>query len=364
MAAPLNRVKRDALIIGSSASIQSMISDIENAAPYNVNVLATGPTGSGKELVAQALHARSGRSGPLVSVNCAAIPRDLLEAEIFGHEKGAFTGAMARRIGRFEEATNGTLFLDEIGDMPLDLQTKLLRVIEARTISRVGSSKETAVDFRLVCATHQNLQNKVARGEFREDLMFRLSVIMIRVPPLKERLEDIPELVAAISRQLETGDTGLIPPPVEPDGMSELMKYDWPGNIRELKNFFQRAAVLSHGTPINRQFVRRFLHAEVSAVDEQAVLWEALENLTSGQDARSAEQSDDRYLPITPTHAAIQNAIGNTNAFPLKKYLATLERDIITAALKHSGNDTTKTAKHLGLRHHKLVSKMGKYRIT
>lgn len=349
------KLRRSAMIIGSSPATRDMLTDIYDASPYNVNVLTIGPTGSGKELVAQTLHEASGRRGKLVSVNCAAIPRDLLEAELFGHEKGAFTGATSRRIGRFEEASGGTLFLDEIGDMPLELQGKLLRVLEARMISRVGSNTETPIDFRLVCATHQHLQDRVKQGLFREDLLFRLSVLLIHVPPLKHRLQDIPELVEAIARQMETGDTGLLPPYLSQDGLDELMRYDWPGNVRELKNFCQRAAVLCRGKPVGRAEVQKLLNLRIDVAAEQAGLRNsilALSNSVQGHDNTQTSDEDFRDL------------LENADGFSLKDHLGKRERGFIEIALDMSNDNTARAAKLLGLHRTTLLAKMRKYLIT
>lgn len=349
------RTRRSSLIIGSSPATRKMLTDIYDVSPYNVNVLTIGPTGSGKELVAQTLHEASGRRGKLVSVNCAAIPRDLLEAELFGHEKGAFTGAALRRIGRFEEARGGTLFLDEIGDMPLELQGKLLRVLEARTISRVGSNTETPIDFRLVCATHQHLQNRVTQGLFREDLFFRLSVLVINVPPLKDRVQDIPELVDAIARQMETGDTGLLPPRLSQDGLDELMHYDWPGNVRELKNFCQRAAVLCRGKPVGRAEVQKLLNQRIDAAAEQAGLRNSILALSdSAKEHENTPACDEDF----------RDFLENEEGFSLKDYLGNQERGFIEMAMDMSNENTTKAAKLLGLHRTTLLAKMRKYEIA
>jgi sigma-54 specific flagellar transcriptional regulator A len=347
--------RRSSAIIGTSQAIRDMLSDIYEASPYNVNVLTIGPTGAGKELVAQTIHEASGRRGKLVSVNCAAIPRDLLEAELFGHEKGAFTGAAARRIGRFEEASKGTLFLDEIGDMPLELQGKLLRVLESRKISRIGSNAECPIDFRLVCATHQNLHDRVKQGLFREDLLFRLSVLLIHVPPLKHRLQDIPELIEAIARQMNASDTELLVPRFSQDGLDELMSYNWPGNVRELKNFCQRAAVLCRGQTVGRPEVRRLLNQRIDVAAEQAGLRNSifvLNNLVQ------ADQSKQNY------HENFCDLLEHTDNFSLKDYLATQERGLIEAALDMSKHNATKASKLLGLHRTTLLAKMRKYGIV
>lgn len=350
-------------IVGSSSVVSQMRREIEKVSSFNVNVLTTGPTGAGKELVVQTLHAMSGRKGKLVSVNCAAIPRDLLEAELFGHEKGAFTGASIGRKGRFEDATQGTLFLDEIGDMPMDLQSKLLRVIETRRISRLGSNSERPVDFRLICATHKDLAGKIHNGEFREDLLYRLSVVVIRVPPLKHRVQDIPELVSEISSQIKNDGTGLIPPPAEPDGMEELMRYDWPGNVRELKNFLQRAAVFSQGQPLTRPIVRRLLQLDEIHKEEQASLRKAIHNISGSVTESAALERFSEAPETNKSDASILDELRSGRPFCLKDHLASIELDYITTALKLAEFNTTKAAKMLGFKRTTLIAKMRKYGI-
>ena len=218
----------DDIIIGQSAPAKELKKLIEVVAEAPTSVLVLGETGTGKELVARAIHAASGRGGRLVSVNCAAIPSELLESEIFGHEKGAFTGADKPREGRVELARGGTLFLDEIGDMPLPLQTKLLRVLENRTVQRVGGNDEIEVDFRLVCATHQDIQARVDDGAFRADLYYRINVFPIQVPSLAERQVDIPMIAGAIMEQLANGrDSGT--PDMDDSAMTELSRYPMAG---------------------------------------------------------------------------------------------------------------------------------------
>ncbi len=233
-------------VVGKSPALQAVFEQVERVAPTNATVLIQGETGTGKELIAHAIHSASSRRGrPFVKLNCAAIPLDLLESELFGHEKGAFTGAIAQRIGRFQLADKGTLFLDEVGDIPLALQPKLLRVLQEQEFERLGSTRTHRVDVRLVAATNRDLTEMAKRGEFRSDLYYRLNVFPILLPPLRERREDIPALVGhfvelfghRIGRQIEH-----IPPKM----MSALSSYHWPGNIRELQNLIERAVILSN----------------------------------------------------------------------------------------------------------------------
>jgi two-component system nitrogen regulation response regulator NtrX len=254
----LRRVRREARalredlglageMIGASPTMDRVRELIGRVAPTDARVLVTGESGTGKELVASAIHLGSSRRDrPFVRVNCAAIPRDLVESEMFGHEKGAFTGATDRRIGRFELAHTGTLFLDEVGDLGLEAQAKLLRAIEAREIERVGGGKPIRVDVRIVSATNRDLARAVMDGSFREDLLFRLNVIPIPIPPLRERPDDIPSLVAHFSA-LHRTRTGRRAPQLTPAALSALTRYRWPGNVRELANIVERLGILHVG---------------------------------------------------------------------------------------------------------------------
>jgi len=233
-------------VIGSSPALEAVLEQVERVAPTDSTVIIQGETGTGKELIAHAIHNLSLRCGrPFIRLNCAAIPLDLLESELFGHEKGAFTGAIAQKIGRFELADKGTLFLDEVGDIPPALQPKLLRVLQEQEFERLGSTKTHKVDVRLVAATNRDLIEMVNRGEFRSDLYYRLNVFPILLPPLRDRREDIPALVAhfvevfgrRMGREIEH---------IPPETMSALSSYPWPGNIRELQNLIERAVILSN----------------------------------------------------------------------------------------------------------------------
>jgi transcriptional regulator with GAF, ATPase, and Fis domain len=235
-------------IVGSSAALETLLEQVERVGPTDSTVLIEGETGTGKELIAQAVHNVSPRCNRrFVKVNCAAIPHDLLESELFGHEKGAFTGAIAQRVGRFEMAHQGTLFLDEIGDIPLALQPKLLRVLQEQEFERLGSGQTHKVDVRVIAATHRDLTEMAARNEFRSDLYYRLNVFPIQVPPLRERREDIPALVTHFVKFF-SGRMGKQIEQIPPETMAALTSYSWPGNIRELQNLVQRAVILSdHG---------------------------------------------------------------------------------------------------------------------
>jgi DNA-binding NtrC family response regulator len=290
-------------LLGQTEAMREVYKLIGRVAATDTTVLVNGESGTGKELVVDAIHAYSKRSrGPLVKVNCAAIPENLLESELFGHERGAFTDAVQRRVGRFEEASGGTLFLDEVADLPLPLQAKLLRAIQDRSFARLGSNEPIHADFRLVTATAEDLRQAVAEGRFREDLYYRLNVVKIALPPLRERLSDIPLLVQRFLARSEKSAS------LTPDALELLLRYDWPGNVRELENVIARAIVLAPGgliTPASIQLGEQFsgasaqgawqealpledgLHEVIKKV-ERFMLTEAL-NKTSGNKLRAAE---------------------------------------------------------------------------
>jgi formate hydrogenlyase transcriptional activator len=242
-----SRPRKFEQLIGNSPALEAVLDGVKRVARTSSTVLIQGETGTGKELIARAIHNISPRCGrPFIKLNCAAIPLDLLESELFGHEKGAFTGAIAQKLGRFELADKGTLFLDEVGDIPPQLQPKLLRILQEQEFERLGSSRTHQVDVRLVAATHRDLAGMVRNGDFRSDLYFRLNVFPVQLPPLRERREDIPALVShfveflgrRVGRQIDN---------IPKETMLDLCSYDWPGNIRELQNLIERALILSEG---------------------------------------------------------------------------------------------------------------------
>jgi formate hydrogenlyase transcriptional activator len=262
-------------ILGMSPALEAVLEQVEQVAPTDSTVLIQGETGTGKELIARAVHNLSSRCGrPFIKLNCAAIPFDLLESELFGHEKGAFTGAIAQKIGRFEMADKGTLFLDEVGDIPPALQPKLLRVLQEQEFERLGSNRTHQVDVRLVAATNRNLVDMVKRNEFRSDLYYRLNVFPIPLPPLRARREDIPALVEHFV-EIYARRMGKQIDQVSSETMSELASYAWPGNIRELQNFIERSVILSTGNVLQAPFAS--LKAAATTEAQEAVTLEEAE---------------------------------------------------------------------------------------
>ena len=315
-------------IIGDSPSLKQAIIALQRASGSDATVLLEGESGTGKELFARALHALSPRSdGPFVAINCAAIPDNLLETELFGHEKGAFTGAVARKPGKFELAHRGTLFLDEIGDLPLALQAKILRALEERRFERVGGTQSLHVDVRIVAATNKQLRAGVAAKQFREDLYFRLSVFPIAIPPLRDRPDDIPILARhfaeRFSRELKKKAAVLAPSAIE-----ELQKYHWPGNVRELQNCMERAVILSESDTIHGRHLNLSLHAPLPA--------------------------------DTPSPWATFDLSG-TLADVVKRAQMEVERRKIEQALKEGGGDKGRAADLLGVPYKNLLTKLKEY---
>ena len=307
--------------LGKSALMRSLQEMIETVAPSEATVLITGESGTGKELVAKAIQANSLRKNQaFVTINCAALAENLLESELFGHEKGAFTGADKMREGRFVQADNGTLFLDEIGEMPLALQVKLLRVLQNGEIQRVGSDKVKIVDVRIIAATNRNLQKEVEAGRFREDLFYRLNVIALEVPALRGRKDDIPLLAQKFVENFARANRKSIKG-FSPQAMDMLMRYDWPGNVRELENAMERAVILTVG-----------------------------------------EYVTERSLPL-----AIQQMTGNTAAVPsgilANKSLDDIEKEAISATLAETADNKSEAARRLGITRATLHSKLKKYNL-
>jgi len=311
-------------IVGNSSSMQEVYKIVGKVAKSDATVLITGESGTGKELVAEALHYNSTRrSGPLVKVSCAALPETLLEAELFGHEKGSFTGAMATRKGRFELADKGTIFLDEIGEMSLATQTKLLRVLQERKIERVGSSIPIKVDIRVVCATNKDLAKQVEAGKFRDDLFYRLNVINIKMPPLRDRKEDIPPLVEHFLAKHRYSASAQ-PASISEEALRRLSEYDWPGNVRELENVVERAVVLSRGQVITSR------------------------ELPFGD--HDGEHEGGEEGPEIP----------NEKSF-FKRSVAQYEKDLIMKALRDAGGNRSKAAEMLGIYRRLLYAKIKEF---
>jgi formate hydrogenlyase transcriptional activator len=284
-------------IIGSSPALESVLEQVERVAPTDSTVLVLGETGTGKELIARAIHNLSSRCGrPFIKLNCAAIPFDLLESELFGHEKGAFTGAIAQKIGRFELADKGTLFLDEVGDIPLPLQPKLLRVLQEQEFERLGSGRTHQVDVRLVAATHRNLVEMVKRNEFRSDLYYRLNVFPVPLPPLRVRREDISALVEHFV-EIYARRMGKHIDLISPETMAELTSYPWPGNIRELQNFIERSVILTSSNVLESP-----LASLRSAVEVESLGPITMEDAERDHIRRTLEQT--RWVVSGPNGAA------------------------------------------------------------
>ena len=283
-------------IIGRSRALQRVLREIETVAPTDSTVLISGETGSGKELVARAIHQLSGRShNAFVKLNCAAIPTGLLESELFGHEKGAFTGAISQRIGRFELANRGSVFLDEVGEIPLELQPKLLRVLQEREFERLGSTRTLRTDARLIAATNRDLAALVAEQKFRQDLFYRLDVFPIHVPPLRERREDIPMLVRHFAQQFARRmKKGIDTIPAET--MEALTRYEWPGNIRELQNLIERAVILSTGPTLNVPISAVAAETNSSAVARSAEADLSASARSAERDLETLEHADRRHI--------------------------------------------------------------------
>ncbi len=350
------------IILGNSLAIKEMKKLIEMVASSNTTVLIQGETGTGKELVAEALHVASGRKGNNISVNCAAIPSELLESELFGHEKGAFTGADRARPGRFEQANDGTIFLDEIGDMPLPLQSKLLRVLESRKIQRVGSSKEVDVNFRLVCATHQDLDKKVEKGEFRADLFYRINVFPIDVPTLAARTVDVPLLIQGIIEKIKFSGQD-INVNFSDNALKVLSNYNWPGNVRELRNVVERASVLFNGRSVTGDNVKEnLLRLKVPDPDEeQDELWSASTELADISSSEKDEATDS--LPI-PKPEQYKDWFLYFDKMDLRRHLSEIEIVMIEAALEKTDGMVSQASDALKLRRTTLIEKMKKYGIS
>jgi len=322
----LERVQREqgmGALIGTGAAMRKIFETIQKVAPTDLTVLVRGESGTGKELVAQALHDRSLRARrPFVAVNCAAMSRELVESELFGHERGAFTGADARRVGRFEAAAGGTLFLDEIGDMPLETQAKVLRVLQEQTFERVGGNVTVRTDARVVAATHRDLEKDVKAGRFREDLYYRLRVVEVVLPPLRERAEDVPALATRLLSDLSQR-LGRPAVTLAPGALAQLATHSFPGNVRELRNVLEKAAVLASGPVLGEADLGL---GDAGGKRSSAVAGEQLDGLPFAEAKRRAASE--------------------------------FERAYLSAALARHGGNVSRTAESIGMVRQSLQQKM------
>lgn len=327
-------------LIGHSADTMLVRRMIEQVAPSLATVLITGESGTGKEVVARQIHEQSGRKGPFVAVNCGAIPEHLLESELFGHERGAFTGAVSARAGRFEQAKGGTFFLDEIGDMPTVMQVKLLRVLEERVIERVGSTESIPVDVRLVAATHRDLPKRIEEGKFREDLFYRLSVFPIEITPLRSRPDDIPLLVDEFIRRISAEKNVSLQ---LSDGAMRILKaYSWSGNVRELANLIERLIVIRPN----------------GVVKARDLPWPIVERKDAEPEVTEVVGST-----LSSVSSAVRVDLPK-EGLDLKRYLAKIEQDMIEQALLESNGVVQRAAELLGVGRTTLVEKIRRYEIN
>ncbi|MBB3225598.1 sigma-54 specific flagellar transcriptional regulator A [Luteibacter sp. Sphag1AF] len=336
--------------VGQSGPMQRVNGLIRQVAPFDSSVLVLGESGSGKELVARTIHDCSPRRDkPFVAINCGAIPAELLESELFGHEKGAFTGAISTRKGRFELAEGGTLFLDEIGDMSLPMQVKLLRVLQERVFERVGGNRAQRCDVRIIAATHRNLEDSIERGSFREDLFYRLSVFPLEMPPLRQRLEDLPALISEFNQRLV--QRGLSSVRFAPSAMNALRQHGWPGNVRELSNLVERMAILMpHGEVRAADLPEKYRGAVSMEEVSGAALIALMEEQPVIADAFSYGEGDPSVLPL--------------EGLDLKDHLAGIEIGLIRQALNSANGVVAHAAKLLRVQRTTLVEKLRKYGLS
>lgn len=364
-------------LVGDGPAMQKVKKLILQVAKTDATVLILGESGTGKEVVAQSLHNASARAGKaFVPINCGAIPAELLESELFGHEKGAFTGAITARKGRFEMAEKGTIFLDEIGDMPLPMQVKLLRILQERTYERVGGNASFQCDVRVIAATHRNLEDSISEGKFREDLFYRLNVFPIEMPALRERREDIPALFDFMFKNIQS--SGRDVPSLTQRALIALQHYNWPGNVRELGNLAERLSILYPGASVDYDDLPARYQIELN---EQASLIvapvnEALQNNDSASDAPKAaeavvtpvveEQSTlTEAAPMSSLNAPGWNQLPNLNeGIDLKSYLVELEVQLIQKALDQTEGNVSQAAKLLQTNRTTLVEKIRKYDLS
>ena len=355
-----NKTRLFRSLVGKSTQIQGVRHLIEQVAPTEANVLILGESGTGKEVIARNVHFLSNRTDSVfIPVNCGAIPGELLESELFGHEKGAFTGAVSSRKGRFELAEGGTLFLDEIGDMPLQMQVKLLRVLQERTYERVGGTKPIKCDVRVIAATHRNLENMIERGQFREDLYYRLNVFPIDSPALRERKEDIPLLLQELLSRIELDNSQV---KFTENALMSLMEHQWLGNVRELSNLVERLMILYPNQLVDvNDLPSKYKHLDVEAYEpdypDELLEREAINAMFGGVDGEFQDEQE----AIDDNTMSTQLPIEGLN---LKEYIADLEINLITQALEQQDWVVARAAESLGMRRTTLVEKMRKYSIS
>lgn len=366
-------MKSPSHFIGNSPIAQALRRLISTIANSAATVLITGESGTGKELLARSLHEQSDRlGGAFVPINCSAIPKELLESELFGHRKGSFTGAVADRIGRFELAHGGTIFLDEIGDMTLDMQVKLLRVLQERVIDPVGSTRQIPIDVRVIAATHRDLETEIQAGRFREDLYYRLNVLPVVTPPLRERPQDIPELLHFYASRYKSSQSPSIR--FNDAFLDALVHYAWPGNVRELTNLMDRFSTLYAGQELDiRSIPPSLLPKGLVPVQAQMLLQMGpcvSQNMTPPPEvlaemAESAGMVDQPVPQDNEVESIIMLAQGMPHLPPegisLKDRLAEIERNIIEQALERSQGNVSRTAKLLNLQRTTLIEKINKY---
>ncbi|MBD9368304.1 sigma-54 dependent transcriptional regulator [Xanthomonas sp. XNM01] len=357
-------VQQDDGPTGSSQAVQRLRRMITQVAPFDTTVLVLGESGTGKEVAARAIHQQSARrDGAFVAINCGAIPPDLLESELFGHEKGAFTGALSARKGRFEMAEGGTLLLDEIGDMSLPMQVKLLRVLQERTFERVGGNQTIRCNVRVIAATHRNLEDRIGDGQFREDLFYRLNVFPIEMPPLRERRDDLPALVATIAAQLARTGRGEVR--FADAALAALAGYAWPGNVRELTNLVERLAVLNPGGLVRLDDLptRYRAHLGDAAIGPPELPVEP-PRASQAEPLRAADPQGPAAAAVSPSAPApAAPAALPDDGIDLRDHMAQIELQLIREALERTGGVVAHAAQLLGLRRTTLVEKLRKYGI-
>jgi two-component system nitrogen regulation response regulator GlnG len=332
-------------------------------APADANVLLLGETGTGKELVAQAIHLNSPRGqGPFVVVNCAALPETLLESELFGHEKGAFTGATAQRIGRFEQCDGGTIFLDEIGDMSPPTQTKILRVLQSGTFERVGGNETLRVNVRVIAATNQPLERAVAERRFREDLFYRLNVVRVHLPPLRERTADIPLLVNYFLQKLAKPRREA-PKSLSPDALAALVAYPWPGNVRELENAIQRAVVMAKGNVVLREDLPPAIANTTPAAPAGPESSRPGASLVAPATVTPAPPAPADQAAPTEVAALVDQLFAWARQDPKNRLLPTIERELVVRALRETRGNQVRAAKLLGMTRATLRKRLERFGI-